>query len=689
MDPASTVLCTGRMSFGAQSLPNGGSVAIADVDGDGVRDVISVGYTMMSIHRRNADGTFAAPMMFDSPGTYREAKVLDLDMDGHPEIAFPSSTVQLFWNDGSGSFTRASYPESGAIAFGDLGNDGLPEMLATTLTGIHVWQNTGAGFSGPTTYDFGLTQVIGIGAGDLNADGKADAVIRTGSGIHVALNSGTGTFTTAASYPMPIAAGNGYVTLDDVTGDGKLDVVVAIDDATYVKIAVLPNQGNGSLGQAIVSPTGYQRANDTQLVVGDVTGDGIKDVAVTVRAAVAVATGAGDGTFGMPIIVDVAGDRVAAGDIDQDGRVDLVTGVDNGPATVFVNDGTSALFTRRAVFHGSAMVVDTQLIDLDGDGRSELITGYSTGIGVRGHAADGTSTETPYTLATHEFHMAMLDANRDHRADVVTFGEVQGAILSNPGNGTLMNASTFTPPEFVKLVAVGDVDADGDLDAVTASHEDLATNPGLHRLVSRGDGTFDAPALITAGITTADALSLADLDRDGHVDILLDAVFESGGGGLWTLHGLANGTFAPPALTPMLHGFGAMFLRDLNGDGVDELLHVVRDGIEVLAVAPDGSLTLSSYQAGGGGSEAALADFNGDGKLDIVAYVSYEPSYGAAVNVSLGNGDGTFSPPMRFDALAQAMRSLAVGDANGDGIVDIAAGGFGGDTSILYGRCSN
>ena len=122
-------------------------------------------------------------------------------------------------------------------------------------------------------------------------------------------------------------------------------------------------------------------------------------------------------------------------------------------------------------------------------------------------------------------------------------------------------------------------------------------------------------------------------------------------------------------------------MRDLDGDGVREILHVTLDGIESLRVDSSWTVTQLSFTPGGGGKEAALGDLNGDHKVDVVA------SDGPQVAVSLNNGDGTFAPPRFYEATAGWMKGIAIGDADGDGRLDIAIAGAYNETSILYGTC--
>ncbi len=131
-------------------------------------------------------------------------------------------------------------------------------------------------------------------------------------------------------------------------------------------------------------------------------------------------------------------------------------------------------------------------------------------------------------------------------------------------------------------------------------------------------------------------------------------------------------------------------MADLDGDEELDLIFPGDSGASVLLGAGDGSFSLSSstdaYHGGAGGT---VADFDGDGRIDL-AIGKY--CFGCPVALALGNGDGTFQEPATL-AIGHNSDSLAAGDFNEDGLVDLAfnedgadvAGADGGSLSILLG----
>jgi Bacterial Ig-like domain (group 3)/FG-GAP-like repeat/Abnormal spindle-like microcephaly-assoc'd, ASPM-SPD-2-Hydin len=129
-------------------------------------------------------------------------------------------------------------------------------------------------------------------------------------------------------------------------------------------------------------------------------------------------------------------------------------------------------------------------------------------------------------------------------------------------------------------------------------------------------------------------------------------------------------------------GLVALAVADVNGDGKLDVLVTATlstapyGGVGVMLGNGDGTFP-TAVEYGSGGEDAgsvAVGDVNGDGKLDLVVAnqcVSDTSCDNSTVGVLLGNGDGTFQPAVAYNTGAWQAQSVAVADVNGDGKLDI------------------
>jgi hypothetical protein len=181
-------------------------------------------------------------------------------------------------------------------------------------------------------------------------------------------------------------------------------------------------------------------------------------------------------------------------------------------------------------------------------------------------------------------------------------------------------------------------------------------------------------------------VAVGDFNHDGHMDVVTgnDDVANS----VSVLLGKGDGTFAPHVDYAVGGAVTGVAVGDFNGDGKLDIVIVYGfDPAKVAVLLGNGDGTFKPYMpttAGFQGGSVAVGDFNGDGKLDVA--VSDNESAVPGVDIMLGNGDGTFQAPVS-NATAPDPRMVIVADFNGDGKLDLATANAESETiSVLLGN---
>ncbi|MFN4251870.1 FG-GAP repeat domain-containing protein [Deinococcus sp.] len=230
-----------------------------------------------------------------------------------------------------------------------------------------------------------------------------------------------------------------------------------------------------------------------------------------------------------------------------------------------------------------------------------------------------------YTVGTAPSDVGTGDLNGDGRLDAFTSNAGSGdvSILLGNGDGTLQPATSVAVGAGPESIDRADLNGDGQLDLITANR----TANSVSVLLNSG-GTFSAQPAVSVGAQPSDAVT-ADVNGDGRMDLLVAA---TGGNAVNVRLGAGNGTFSAAA--------------------------------DITVTAP---------------IRVASGDFNNDGREDVAALSS------AGVHVALGNGDGTFAAPTTL-GVGSDPRDLLVGDANGDGWLDVLTADYGSSSlSVLLG----
>ena len=345
-----------RVSFGIPATHAVGStarsVAIADVTGDALADVLVTTSTVfpqgdpaadwkLLVFAQLPDHTLAAPVRLDTHAASGSGMLLatgDIDGDGRTDVVVGAESaggVDVFIQGPGGLGSPVLFPIGGPIydmRLADVNRDGRADLVVSLSDRVAVYPAMPGG-------TFGSPIVVGPGHGgqvevaDMNGDGLPDVVLKEGSTITVFAQRADSTFTQQAQSTLP-AGGNpemGTIAAGDLTGDGLADVVANVGgNSPDSRIHVLA-QAAGQLAAPLTYPV-YDLPVPGPLALADMNGDGRLDLVIPHPgfARLGVMLQRPDGRlgaeqlFGIPDASNYATRGLAVGDINGDGRPDVV-----------------------------------------------------------------------------------------------------------------------------------------------------------------------------------------------------------------------------------------------------------------------------------------------------------------------------------------------------------------------------
>ena len=629
-------------------------------------------------------------------------------------------------------FPATSIPMSTAL--GDLNGDGKPDMIIGNRGDftISVYLNTTTAGSTTPTFstktDFTtLTGPIGTAIADFNGDGKPDICCTTvGGSLSVFLNtmsSGASTPTFSAAVNFAVEGDPHTVIAEDMNFDGKPDLVTCNFSSPQYNVSVLFNlTAPGASTPAFTLPDIIDTSPGQSLIAaGDVNGDGLTDI---------VAANYTTDSVCVMLNVCLPGDTTAyfvgtqhynigavcsgifISDINNDGLNDI-TAVSNTSSTLIVLINQTDCGTYICEFsapHTQAIggaPYSLTMKDLNLDGKPDASIANFTdakvsvllNITTPGAATPAFETKADYAAGTNPVFVTSDDLNGDYKPDlaVVNYSSNSVSVFINT---TAIGVST--PSFSVKTdissssnysIVVRDFNDDGKPDVATANDTNNSISVYFNTTLPGGiTPTFVSGGDFPSG-DLPDYITFADFNNEQNPDLItanfddntVSVFFNKTAPGSTTADFLDRVDF--PADGPLGIGTG-----DLNGDGLIDFAvsNYNTDLVSVYMNYTDPGSPVTQFRAstnfatGLGPRPVEIADFNGDGKPDIVV-----GNYSAGnVSVFLNNtppGDtiAVFSAKTDF-ATGNGSRSISIKDVNGDGRADIISSNITGNTiSVL------
>lgn len=470
-------------------------------------------------------------------------------------------------------------------------------------------------------------------------------------------------------FAPPSYVGSGTPFVADFNGDGYTDIFTADGIMNF-------GVGNGTFtqGTSVLGRT---------LAVADFNGDGKADLLQVGNGTLLVLLGKGDGTFQVPISSPSNASLiwVGAGDLNGDGKADVV-GVFNSLLLVYLSkgDGTFALPVSYSLGFTPGSQVFFWFGDFNGDGKVDVAVvtvvyqNNSPSIQEIVFPGNGDGTlQTPKVTAGASTDLGAAiaaDFNEDGKLDLVTSTtstDPSPSVFIQLGNGD----GTFQTPQMIAPVSAK-LAADG-LDL-------LLSGPVIEVYVGHGDGTFSYKYGYRSGAPYGE-IAVGNFSPNASTGVVA---------GNLVLYGSSGGALQgwPALLLPNSVGLavmnGAFEWISQTGSGSYAVNIAVNDGVGNLT--PGNSYPLPQTQIVTG---IAAGLFNGDTAVDLIVVGSVYPSGGGGfLNVLLGNGDGTFQPPVvySFASTPSTSGSVLSDDFNKDGKWDIAVPQNDGTVAIFLGN---
>lgn len=638
--------------------------------------------SIIGVQLSNGDGTFASPVYYAPTPSDPNAQLTaiasgDFNGDGKNDIAMittdfsisskvnSTNTLTIFLNTGSGRLRQAATyaldpmpvnQNAPLLAAGELNGDHLTDLAVVyqSPTGdtIPFFATGGGAFRRGAAFLAGANPSAAA-IGNLTTSGYGDIAIATKTGVAILLGSASGTFTrggpVAYAYPVPQFGAGAHLLLTDFDQDGKLDLAITTDH--FADVYWGEGEGKFSGADSYIAPL-YPLA----MLTADLAGNGRKDLVLAGQDGSMVAlSNLGHRSFRAAMTTHSGqATGIVAGDFNSDGRMDVAVvntptckAPCSGSVTVFPGTGQTWFDPGKRYgigMHGSAIAAG----DLNGDGVPDLVVTNATAgdhadvsvlLGVKG---GGFAAARNYTLGSLSNEVFLADMNRDGKLDLVE----DGGVALGKGDGSFGPLQPFPaglgfgqpyPTTFSMHLAVGDVNGDGIPDVVVSY-----VPPGMSAFASQvwvllgdGKGNFKANQLDDVNFLVQQVVGIAIgvLQPGGHANIVLgnNIVNPSGGTSMNAVifSGDGKGNFQESAASVAQIDAGSgghVVLADFNHDGIVDIGIASADQFAVALGTGGGKFNSQNnptflIDLGDGVNPAAgmaVADFNGDGRPDVV-----------------------------------------------------------------------
>ena len=642
------------------------------------------------------------------PNTMGPIAASDFNRDNIPDLVFSSDGyIGILFGLDNGTFSKkpallGDYQSaSQCICVGDLNNDNISDIVRTHTDSDSVGVLLGYGngsFAMTTNYSTGIgSKPYWITLGDINGDNRSDIVsANTGNNsFGILLGNGDGTFATVVTYSTTTATSPYAIALGDINNDNYLDLIVAGGNG---RLVLFYGYGNGTFYRW----RGYSMGGILySIALGDFNSDKHLDFAVANKGLndVWIVLGYENGMFTFQrysVGSNSQPQSVIVADFNHDNISDIAaTSFGNDEVVIFYGYGNgSFIFSREYSTGCGSKPYSLTTVDLDNNKHLELVVvlwgSGDIAVLTEYNAAQFTNQTTyPTGSALQPFSISVGDFNRDNQSDIVVAnsGADSLSILFRSDSGTFDTEKIYPiGPNFSpQYVITCDFNRDNQMDIVSVNSK----NNSISVITGEGNGTFAKQRVYSTGDNSNPyAVATGDLDNDNRMDFV---VANEGSNSIGIFYGFNYTSFqsqwtyrSVDIIAP-----SGIVVGNFNYDnGLDiGVTYSTSNNICIFLGSGNGSFSNGTIYSTGNGSQPhgiSTGDFNKDGRLDIVVANSGTNEVG----VLLSYGNGSFASITTYSTGASSTPiAVVVDDFNNDSRLDLVVANYGNNSvGILLGH---